>query len=81
MDALQAIVDYDFRERLPEIEDPTLIVWGRNDRVVPVAGAHEYEQLIPNTRLEVWEDTGHLPMLERPARFNELLEEFLSESL
>jgi pimeloyl-ACP methyl ester carboxylesterase len=78
LDALQAIMDYDFRERLPEISDPTLIVWGRNDRIVPVDGAYEYEQLIPNTRLEVWEDTGHLPMLERPARFNALLEEFLA---
>jgi len=78
LDALQAIMDYDFRERLPEIEDPTLIVWGRDDRIVPVSGAYEYEQLIPDTRLEVWEDTGHLPMLERPARFNALLEEFLA---
>jgi pimeloyl-ACP methyl ester carboxylesterase len=78
LDALQAIMDYDFRERLPEISDPTLIVWGENDRIVPVAGAYEYEQLIPNARREVWEDTGHLPMLERPARFNKLLEDFLA---
>ena len=79
MDALQAIVKYDFRDRLPEIEDPTLIVWGRNDRIVPVAGAHEYAQLIPNSRLEVWDDTGYLPMLERPGRFNDLLDEFLAD--
>jgi pimeloyl-ACP methyl ester carboxylesterase len=78
LDALQAIVDYDFRDRLPEIEDPTLIVWGENDRIVPVSGAYEYERLIPNARREVWEDTGHLPMLERPARFNALIEDFLA---
>jgi pimeloyl-ACP methyl ester carboxylesterase len=81
LDALNAIMDYDFRDRLPDISVPTLIVWGRNDRVVPVSGAYGYEKLIPNARRVIFEDTGHVPMLERPARFNELLEEFLSESL
>jgi pimeloyl-ACP methyl ester carboxylesterase len=76
MDALNAIWDYDFRHRLPEIAAPTLIVWGRQDRIVPVAGAFEYEQLIPGARLEIFDDTGHLAMLERPARFNELVETF-----
>jgi pimeloyl-ACP methyl ester carboxylesterase len=79
LDALKAIADYDFRHRLPEIAVPTLIVWGSNDRVVPVSGAYEYEQLIPGSRRVIFEDTGHVPMLERPARFNQLLEEFLAE--
>jgi pimeloyl-ACP methyl ester carboxylesterase len=78
LDAFNAIMDYDFRHRLPEITAPTLIVWGRDDRVVPVAGAYEYEQLIPNARRVILEDTGHVPMLERPARFNELVEEFFN---
>jgi pimeloyl-ACP methyl ester carboxylesterase len=79
LDALNAVTAYDFRDRLPEISVPTLIIWGRNDRVVPVSGAYKYEQLIPDARRVIFEDTGHLPMLERPARFNELLDEFLSE--
>jgi pimeloyl-ACP methyl ester carboxylesterase len=77
LDALDAIMDYDFRDRLPEVSAPTLIVWGRDDRIVPVDGADEYERLIPNARKVIFEDTGHVPMLERPARFNQLLEEFL----
>jgi pimeloyl-ACP methyl ester carboxylesterase len=75
--ALRALLDYDFRERLPEVSDPTLIVWGRNDQVVPVRGADEYERLIPGARKVIFEQTGHVPMLERPARFNRLLDEFL----
>jgi pimeloyl-ACP methyl ester carboxylesterase len=75
LDALNAIVNYDFRDRLPEISVPTLIVWGRNDRIVPVAGAYEYEELIPNARRVIFEETGHVPMLERPARFNQLVED------
>lgn len=81
LDALNATMAYDFRDRLPEISVPTLIVWGRNDRVVPVAGAYEYEKLIPGARLVVWEETGHLPMLERPGQFNKLVDGFLSESV
>ena len=79
MNALQAIFDYDFGERIPEIECPTLIVWGRNDEIVPVDDAYEYARLIPGARMEIFEDTGHLPMLERPARFNRMVEEFLEE--
>jgi pimeloyl-ACP methyl ester carboxylesterase len=78
LDALDAIMKYDFSDRLPELSVPTLIVWGRNDRIVPVAGADEYERLIPGARKVIFEDTGHLPMLERPARFNALVEEFLN---
>jgi pimeloyl-ACP methyl ester carboxylesterase len=78
IDALDSIMKYDFRERLPEISVPTLIIWGRNDWVVPVAGAAEYERLIPGAWSVIFEETGHLPMLERPARFNQLVEEFLT---
>jgi pimeloyl-ACP methyl ester carboxylesterase len=78
-DALQALMEYDFSERIPEIACPTLIVWGRDDEIVPVADAFEYEALIPNVRTVIFDDTGHVPMLERPARFNQVLEEFLAE--
>src|SRR4051794_37838323 len=77
--ALTALADYDFRDRLPNIEDPTLIVWGRNDQIVPVKGADVYESLIPGARKVIFERTGHVPMLERPSRFNKLVEEFLAE--
>jgi pimeloyl-ACP methyl ester carboxylesterase len=78
--AMTAIVGYDTRERLPEIEIPTLVVWGLNDQIVPVEAALGYHRLIPRSRLEIFERTGHLPQLERPARFNPLLEEFIESS-
>jgi pimeloyl-ACP methyl ester carboxylesterase len=77
-DALTKIWGYDTRERLPEIEIPTMVVWGLNDQIVPVEGALGYHRLIPKSRLELFERTGHLPMLERPARFNPLLDEFIA---
>jgi len=79
-DALATIWGYDTRERLPEIEIPTLVVWGLNDQIVPVEAALGYHRMIPRSRLEIFERTGHLPMLERPLRFNPLLEEFIESS-
>jgi pimeloyl-ACP methyl ester carboxylesterase len=78
--ALAKIWGYDTRERLPEIEIPTMVVWGLNDQIVPVEGALGYHRLIPHSRLELFERTGHLPMLERPQRFNPLLEQFIESS-
>jgi pimeloyl-ACP methyl ester carboxylesterase len=79
-DSLMASIDYDFRDRLPEIRQPTLIVWGENDSVISVRDAHEYERLIPDSRKVVMRDTGHVPMIERPQAFNDLLIEFLHET-
>jgi pimeloyl-ACP methyl ester carboxylesterase len=77
--ALRANIDYPIRERLPEIACPTLIVWGAEDRVIPVSDASVFEELIPNSRKVIFEDTGHVAMLERPATFNRLLSEFIAE--
>lgn len=79
-DALGSIWGYDTRERLPEIEIPTLVTWGLNDQVVPVEAALGYHRLIPKSRLELFERTGHLPQLERPARWNPLVEGFIESS-
>ena len=79
-DALASIFGYDTRERLPEIEIPTLITWGLNDQIVPLEGALAYHRLIPRSRLELFERTGHLPQLERPARWNPLVEQFIESS-
>jgi pimeloyl-ACP methyl ester carboxylesterase len=77
VDAMVSMVGYDTRPRLREISIPTLIVWGLNDHVVPVEAALGYHRLIPRSRLELFERTGHVPQLERPLRFNGLLDEFL----
>jgi pimeloyl-ACP methyl ester carboxylesterase len=52
--------------RLGRISAPTLVVWGAQDRLVPVAHGHAYADAIPQARLEVIPDCGHLPHIERP---------------
>jgi pimeloyl-ACP methyl ester carboxylesterase len=79
-EAITTLWGYDIRDRLEEIEVPTLVVWGRNDRVVPVPAALAYKRRIgDNAQLEIFDRCGHVPQLERPVRFNRLLERFLDE--
>jgi pimeloyl-ACP methyl ester carboxylesterase len=77
--ALDAIVSYDYRDRLSQIGCPTLVVWGAEDMLVPRRDADEYERVIPNARKIVFDDTGHCPMMERPQTFNDCIVEFLAE--
>jgi pimeloyl-ACP methyl ester carboxylesterase len=78
-DALVTLWGYDIRDRLEEIGVPTLIVWGRNDRVVPVPAALSYKKRIgENAELVIFDHCGHVPQIERPTRFNRLLEDFLA---
>ncbi len=44
---------------LEKIRVPTLIVWGQDDRIVPVEGATMYQQAIPGAQLEILEQCGH----------------------
>lgn len=77
--AMEAILVHRISERLPQIACPTLVVWGEDDRVIPVRDAKRFGELILDARVVVLPDTGHVAMLERPERFNALLEEFLTE--
>jgi pimeloyl-ACP methyl ester carboxylesterase len=79
LQGLEAVLHYEIRQRLGEIACPTLIVWGDRDRLINVRDADVFEQLIGDSRKVVFEDTGHMAMLERPAEFNALLADFLAE--
>ncbi len=65
------------RQPLQRIGQPTLLVWGRDDRLVGLAGSRRLVRAVPHARLAVLERCGHLPMLERPAEFNRILADFL----
>lgn len=56
---------------------PTLIVWGDQDRIIPVSHAYDAHAAIPDSRLEVIEGVGHFPHVEAPDRFVEILVDFL----
>ena len=65
---------------LPKILVPTLLVWGLNDTITPPMVAHEFNRLIPKSKLKFIDQCCHAPMMEHPDKFNELVEEFLAKS-
>ena len=56
---------------------PTLIMWGDKDRVLDVSGAALLAGVMPDARVEILEDTGHLPMLEDPETVARIYLEFI----
>jgi pimeloyl-ACP methyl ester carboxylesterase len=63
---------------LPKIEAPTLLCWGRDDRVTPLDGAMVPMRIIPNCELHVFPHCGHWTMIEQKAAFEAVVGAFLS---
>ena len=55
-------------DQLGDIRVPVLVVWGRHDRLLHVSAADVWARGIPGARQMVYDDLGHMPMLEAPAR-------------
>ena len=68
-----------FTHRLPDVVQPTLIVWGRQDPIIPLAHALSAARLIPNARLHLFDPCGHIPPWEYPDEFVRLLLDFLPD--
>jgi pimeloyl-ACP methyl ester carboxylesterase len=65
------------RQLLPGVATPTLLVWGREDAVVPLNAGSIYERSIRSARLATIAHCGHMPEMEQPAEFVELVRSFL----
>lgn len=63
---------------LSRITVPTFILWGREDKVIPIEVGESLHQLIPNSKLEVLEECGHIPQEEKPEETVALISEFLA---
>ena len=69
----------DARDRLYLAEHmPTLIVWGERDGVLPVDHGHAAQEAMPDSRLEIFQNAGHLPQLDDPQRFIAVFEDFMA---
>jgi len=70
----------DVPQEMHQVNAPTLIVWGKKDRVVPMQHAQKHLEELPNARLEWIENAGHLPHEEAPDAFNTLVSGFLDQA-
>ena len=68
-------------DSLHSITAPTLLVWGRNDRITPPEVAETLYSLLPNAVLHYIDNCGHAPMIEHPRTFNQIMLDFLSVQL
>jgi pimeloyl-ACP methyl ester carboxylesterase len=62
---------------LPGVRTPTLLVWGRQDAITPIDSGELYQRAIPRSRLVTIDDCGHVPEMERPAEFVQLVRDFI----
>jgi proline iminopeptidase len=70
--------NYDLRPQLPSIKAPTLVTVGRTDWVTPVSSAETIASLIPNSKLVVFEKSGHSPQHEEYELFQSTMRDFLA---
>lgn len=63
--------------RLGQIVVPTLVIWGTSDKTTPGKDSRQLARGIPNARLEMLPDTGHMSPIERPLEVARLIREFL----
>jgi 3-oxoadipate enol-lactonase len=67
----------DFRSRLPELKDPALVLTGEQDHLIHMEKSEQMAAQMPNATLVKLLDTGHMPMLEAPAKVNQALTRWL----
>lgn len=65
-------------EEAAAVRAPTLVVWGDQDRLVPIGRGRKLARAIPHARLEIVPHSGHTPFLERPREFLRILGAFLA---
>lgn len=88
--AVEGMLDTPLASRLPELEPPVLILFGKEDQLIPnrylhpelttEALARSGQQAIPKSQLIMLSEAGHLLMLEQPEEFNQALKNFLNKT-
>ncbi|WP_028399980.1 alpha/beta fold hydrolase [Ectobacillus panaciterrae] len=71
----QSVVDY--REFLPKITVPTLLCFGREEKLIPVAAGEHLKKHIPHSQLVIFENSCHCPFLEEADHFNAVVDTYI----
>jgi pimeloyl-ACP methyl ester carboxylesterase len=84
---LSSLRNFMVEDHLPHIDKveslpiKKLIVWGEHDKVLPLNYGKQLHSKIPSAKMEVFENSGHIPHYEEPERFNELVSGFVNEQM
>lgn len=71
--------EFILKDVLPDIRSNTLIIWGEKDKLMPIDKNYNNFKLIPNVKINIIKDAGHIPSIEKSNQFNQLALNFLSD--
>lgn len=77
---LQSATTFDLEAKVSNITAQTLVITGDSDQVVPMQNSINLANLIPNSRLEIVENSGHLFFIEQAEKFNKIVTKFVNRS-
>jgi pimeloyl-ACP methyl ester carboxylesterase len=66
-------------QQLAQLDIPILIVWGKEDKAIPVKMGEEMHRILRGSRLEIFDQAGHMPQYACSEEFNKLALEFLQQ--
>lgn len=75
----KSAIRHNMASDLPNMTQPTCIIWGKNDTVTPPEVADEFNQLLPDSDLFWIDKCGHAAMMEHPQEFNAILDKWLTD--
>jgi pimeloyl-ACP methyl ester carboxylesterase len=78
-DTFRKVIEEDLSHCLSSIKQPTLIVWGSEDHIVPIKQAYRFYHEINNSELKVIPNVGHSPQLEKPDELAEIIIKFIQK--
>jgi len=78
-ETIKKVLGEDLLDDLSKIKTSTLIIWGENDKMVPVKYARVFREKIENAKLEIMPKVGHSPHIERPEKLAEIILKFLKQ--
>ncbi len=78
----KSAIRHNMSSDLPHMEQPTCLIWGKQDSVTPPEVANDFNRLLPNSDLFWIDNCGHAAMMEKPDEFNQILEAwFISRNI
>jgi pimeloyl-ACP methyl ester carboxylesterase len=77
----KSAIRHNMAAELPKLKMPVCLIWGRQDTITPPEVAEEFHTLIPRSELFWIDHCGHAAMMEQPAEFNAILDEWLEKTL
>lgn len=74
---MKSVLEEDLTPLLEKISCPTLIIWGKKDKITPLKDGYLMKEKIKNSRLEILEKISHTPHLENPQALVQKIQSFL----